>query len=222
MVLSSGVIDRRKGLPVALGILFIDVARRVVVRLVGIEDGKIVLADVDPVDAEAFPEDLAHFARHAAPGHALLVEQDLADEDALVEIADHHHEVVGALARQREQEGDVEPRRRRVRDQGAGQEGEPRQDVQEERPLPLPREQPERVDDLVSVPRADRRTLRRLRLTTIAMVFQQFGLLPWRSVRENVGLGLELGGVERGRRDEIVARQLEMVGLSEWADRRVA
>lgn len=44
-------------------------------------------------------------------------------------------------------------------------------------------------------PRPSRRSLRRLRLTRIAMVFQQFGLLPWRSVRENVGLGLELAGM---------------------------
>src|SRR6204780_4698009 len=36
--------------------------------------------------------------------------------------------------------------------------------------------------------------LRRVRRERIAMVFQQFGLLPWRTVRENVGLGLELGG----------------------------
>ena len=34
--------------------------------------------------------------------------------------------------------------------------------------------------------------LRRVRRECIAMVFQQFGLLPWRNVRENVGFGLEL------------------------------
>jgi ABC-type proline/glycine betaine transport system ATPase subunit len=53
-------------------------------------------------------------------------------------------------------------------------------------------------------PRADAATLRRLRLRHVAMVFQQFGLLPWRSVRENVGLGLELAGLpRRDRRDRV-------------------
>ena len=45
-------------------------------------------------------------------------------------------------------------------------------------------------DRMVSVTGAGRRALRDIRLRTVAMVFQQFGLLPWRSVRENVGLGL--------------------------------
>ena len=48
---------------------------------------------------------------------------------------------------------------------------------------------------MVSVTKADPDTLRRLRLSHIAMVFQAFGLLPWRTVRENVGLGLELAGL---------------------------
>ncbi len=71
------------------------------------------------------------------------------------------------------------------------------------------------------VTNAGTRTLRRLRLSTVAMVFQQFGLLPWRSVRENVGLGLELGGMPASERREKVDRQLELVGLSDWAERRV-
>jgi glycine betaine/proline transport system ATP-binding protein len=54
------------------------------------------------------------------------------------------------------------------------------------------------------------------------MVFQQFGLLPWRSVRENVGLGLELDGIPRTERRARIEAQLELVGLSQWADRRVA
>ena len=32
------------------------------------------------------------------------------------------------------------------------------------------------------------------------MVFQQFGLLPWRTVEENVGLGLELAGMPEAER----------------------
>ena len=51
------------------------------------------------------------------------------------------------------------------------------------------------------------------------MVFQQFGLLPWRTVAENVGLGLELRGEPPAARQRIVAEQLELVGLSQWADR---
>jgi glycine betaine/proline transport system ATP-binding protein len=74
---------------------------------------------------------------------------------------------------------------------------------------------------LVSVPKASAAQLRKLRMTTVSMVFQQFGLLPWRSVRENVGLGLELAGVPAKERATRVAEQLELVGLSQWADQPV-
>ncbi|TCO74065.1 choline ABC transporter ATP-binding protein [Rhodovulum euryhalinum] len=78
-----------------------------------------------------------------------------------------------------------------------------------------------RGGEMVSVTQADRKTLRDIRLNDISMVFQQFGLLPWRSVRENVGLGLELGGVPARQRRTRVDRQLELVGLTDWADRKV-
>ena len=64
--------------------------------------------------------------------------------------------------------------------------------------------------------------LRRLRRECVAMVFQQFGLLPWRDVRDNVVLGLELAGVPRAERIRRADAQLELVGLSDWADRKVA
>ena len=52
------------------------------------------------------------------------------------------------------------------------------------------------------------------------MVFQQFALMPWRSVRDNVGLGLELRGVARADRDRQVDEMLHLVRLEPWADKR--
>ncbi|UYV38989.1 choline ABC transporter ATP-binding protein [Rhodobacteraceae bacterium D3-12] len=73
----------------------------------------------------------------------------------------------------------------------------------------------------VDVTNAGETALRRIRQSHVAMVFQQFGLLPWRSVRENVGLGLELGGMAPAARRAKVDEQLATVGLSDWADRKV-
>jgi len=61
--------------------------------------------------------------------------------------------------------------------------------------------------------------LRELRTSRIAMVFQQFALLPWRTVRENVGLGLELKGMGKAERNAIVDDKLQLVGLTQWADK---
>ena len=63
--------------------------------------------------------------------------------------------------------------------------------------------------------------LRRLRRHGVAMVFQQFALLPWRTVAENVGLGLELAGIPARDRKGRVAAQLDLVGLAQWAGRKV-
>jgi glycine betaine/proline transport system ATP-binding protein len=74
----------------------------------------------------------------------------------------------------------------------------------------------------VDVATCDTGELRRVRRERVAMVFQQFGLLPWRTVRDNVGLGLELRGEPVATRNSIVAEKLELVGLSQWADRRLS
>ncbi len=68
---------------------------------------------------------------------------------------------------------------------------------------------------------ADAKTLRFFRTHRIAMVFQQFGLLPWRSVADNIALGLEIAGVEAKKRRDLVAQQLAMVKLAGWGDCRV-
>lgn len=81
-----------------------------------------------------------------------------------------------------------------------------------------------RVSDggqMVSVTDATPQGLRKIRLSRVAMVFQQFGLLPWRTVRENVGLGLELGGMSKPERAKKVDEQLDLVGLADWGDHKV-
>jgi len=72
---------------------------------------------------------------------------------------------------------------------------------------------------IVDVASCDPATLRRLRMNRVAMVFQQFGLLPWRTVAENVGFGLELRGMAKAEREKIVEEKLAMVSLSQWKDK---
>jgi NitT/TauT family transport system ATP-binding protein len=50
--------------------------------------------------------------------------------------------------------------------------------------------------------------------TDRAMVFQEFGLLPWRTVQNNIELGLELKRLPPETRHAIAARLIEVVGLS--------
>jgi ABC-type nitrate/sulfonate/bicarbonate transport system ATPase subunit len=45
------------------------------------------------------------------------------------------------------------------------------------------------------------------------VVFQEYALLPWKNVRENVGLGLKLRGLGPKERRPIVDHFIEMVGL---------
>lgn len=50
------------------------------------------------------------------------------------------------------------------------------------------------------------------------MVFQQFGLLPWRTVMGNVEFGLEIEGVPREKRQRICKDYLNLVGLAGFED----
>ncbi|MEJ6401403.1 choline ABC transporter ATP-binding protein [Yoonia sp. 2307UL14-13] len=69
-----------------------------------------------------------------------------------------------------------------------------------------------------SVGSASASDLRRVRRECVSMVFQQFGLLPWRTVRDNVGLGLELSGLSKKERLKRVDEELGLVGLADRAD----
>jgi NitT/TauT family transport system ATP-binding protein len=53
----------------------------------------------------------------------------------------------------------------------------------------------------------------------MSFIFQDATLLPWRTVEENVGLGLELEFAARALRKERVAQMLELVGLDHVARR---
>lgn len=72
-------------------------------------------------------------------------------------------------------------------------------------------------DQMVDVVTCDPTTLRRVRQKSVAMVFQQFALLPWRTVAENVGFGLELAGVPEAERKQRVDKQLKLVNLDQWS-----
>src|SRR5919202_1749376 len=49
---------------------------------------------------------------------------------------------------------------------------------------------------------------------SVVMVFQHFGLFPWKTVAENVAYGLKLRGVPKDRCLQLIRPYIELVGLS--------
>ncbi len=74
----------------------------------------------------------------------------------------------------------------------------------------------------IDVGEAGPKQLRDIRTRHLSMVFQRFGLLPHRSVRDNVAYGLEIQGVDRRERLERAERALDMVGLGGWGPSRTS
>jgi glycine betaine/proline transport system ATP-binding protein len=62
-------------------------------------------------------------------------------------------------------------------------------------------------------------TLRRVRRNRVSMVFQQFALMPWLTVRENVGFGLDIRGVPKVERDRLVDDKIKLVRLDQFAEK---
>jgi glycine betaine/proline transport system ATP-binding protein len=71
----------------------------------------------------------------------------------------------------------------------------------------------------IDVASCDAETLRRLRQNRISMVFQQFALMPWRTVRDNVGFGLEIRGVDKAEIGRQVEDKIRLVRLDKFADK---
>ncbi|MEE2720775.1 MAG: ABC transporter ATP-binding protein [Pseudomonadota bacterium] len=55
-------------------------------------------------------------------------------------------------------------------------------------------------------------------LPGVAMVFQHFGLFPWKTVAQNVGYGLKMAGVDKAEIAEKVPHYINLVGLSGFED----
>ena len=61
--------------------------------------------------------------------------------------------------------------------------------------------------------------LRRYRNEHIAMVFQNFALMPHRSVLDNIAMPLEIRGINKNQRLETAQKMLSMVELDGWANK---
>lgn len=72
--------------------------------------------------------------------------------------------------------------------------------------------------DGAAISQLSAKELRTLRSRRIGMVFQHFGLLPHRSVRDNVALPLELRGEPEALRHAAADVQLHAMGLDGWGD----
>lgn len=66
----------------------------------------------------------------------------------------------------------------------------------------------------------DEKQLREVRRSQMAMVFQHYGLLPHKTVLENVEYGLKTRGIPKEERHEKARAAVEQVGLQGWEDER--
>lgn len=70
--------------------------------------------------------------------------------------------------------------------------------------------------DGAEITKMNDKNLRKFRQEKTAMVFQQFALLPHRTVLQNTVYGLEVQGIPKKEREEKAIKSLELVGLKGW------
>jgi glycine betaine/proline transport system ATP-binding protein len=75
------------------------------------------------------------------------------------------------------------------------------------------------IVDGQDVVEANAEQLRDIRRKKMSMVFQRFGLLPHRTVLDNVAFGLEIQGVDRAERYEKAEKAISTVGLDGYSDK---
>lgn len=74
------------------------------------------------------------------------------------------------------------------------------------------------IIDGEDIAKCDKNKLREIRRQKIAMVFQNFALLPHRTICENVEYGLEVQGIEKEKRVKKAYESLEIVGLKGYEE----
>ncbi|NCC09145.1 MAG: glycine betaine/L-proline ABC transporter ATP-binding protein [Bacteroidia bacterium] len=72
------------------------------------------------------------------------------------------------------------------------------------------------------ISKATDKELQEVRRKELAMVFQNFGLLPHRTVLQNIAFGLELQGVKKLQREEKALESMELVGLKGYEQQMVS
>src|SRR5699024_7482553 len=70
-----------------------------------------------------------------------------------------------------------------------------------------------------NVANMSKEALRNLRRKKISMVFQNFALLPHKTILENAEFGLEIQGVDKEERQKKAKESLELVGLGGYLEK---
>lgn len=70
-----------------------------------------------------------------------------------------------------------------------------------------------------NVSEMDKEQLRNLRRKKMSMVFQNFALLPHKTIQQNAEYGLEIQGIDKNERSKKASEALELVGLGGYLDK---